>query len=77
MIKEFLNGLFIQLYLTLTTPDPCKRCLVRACCSEMCDQRVKYVRLYGDTPYMQKFCAITIISGSVSIIWIVVTLIFK
>jgi hypothetical protein len=67
----------MQLYLTLTTPDPCRRCVVRACCSEQCDQRVKYNRLYGGTPYVQRFCALSIIIGTIVLMWGISTIIFK
>ena len=77
MIKEFFKDLLIQLYLTLITPDPCKRCIVRACCSEECDQRVKYNRLYGGMPYFQRVCALSIILGVIALIWGIITLIFK
>jgi sulfatase maturation enzyme AslB (radical SAM superfamily) len=77
MIKEFFKELFIQLYLTLTTPDPCRRCIVRPCCSEECDQRIKYYRLYDGAPSAQRFCALAIIFGTIALIWGISKIIFK
>jgi len=77
MIKTFFKDLLIQLYLTLSTPDPCKRCVVRACCSEECGQRVSYNILYGPNPYTQKLCAVSVIFGMIAFIFGVVTFIFK
>jgi hypothetical protein len=77
MIKKFFKDLFTQLYLTLTIPDPCKRCVIRACCSEVCNQQLKYMHLHGGTPYIQKVCALSIILGTVTSIWGILTLIFK
>jgi len=69
MIKTFFKDLAIQLYKTLTVPDPCKRCLVRACCSEKCDTRDRYETLNGDSPFIQKFCALTIILGVIMLMF--------
>ena len=77
IIKKFFTNLIRLLYLTIITPDPCKRCVVRAMCSEACDQRNKYVDIFGTMPHFKRLNAYAIILGFTAIIWSGLTIIFK
>lgn len=46
--KEFIDIMvqsFYIMYQIAIAKDPCKKCLVRPCCSEWCSERKIYVRL--------------------------------
>ena len=76
-IKWFFTELITLLYLTIITPDPCKRCIVRVMCSEVCDRRTKYIQIFGSQPGIQRLNAFAIILGLLATIWGAITLIFK
>ncbi|MFW9871557.1 MAG: hypothetical protein ACFFG0_00455 [Candidatus Thorarchaeota archaeon] len=38
-LKEMFDELIIKSILVILTRDPCKKCLVSACCSQMCEER--------------------------------------
>ena len=63
-----------SLFLTVLIKNPCKKCLVRACCSEICEKKEYYLTFcgMGDSIKFQRFCALSIIlTTSGFFIWII------
>lgn len=48
IVNEFLSGLNI-VWNCLFIKDPCKKCIIRVCCSKECDQRITF--LYYLSPF--------------------------
>lgn len=62
----------------LTMTDPCKKCIVRVNCSEVCDDSKIYKNAMGDDPIENKLVAwILVIVFFIEIPWGIITIIFK
>lgn len=45
-------------YITVTIKNPCKKCLIKACCSENCYDRNEYERVLGtDGQWLERLLA--------------------
>ena len=72
--KEFFTFIWEELIkepvLVLLAKDPCKKCIVRACCTNQCEKRVQYLK-HCDNPYghirWRQFSSITILYGIISL----------
>ena len=73
-IIEICKEVGIIIFTIITAKDPCKKCIVKACCTEKCEERIYLENfvLKGDTIFHTKFLAwfIIIYIPSVSIILI-------
>lgn len=56
-------------FTNLTIADPCKRCLVKAACSEQCDEKYIYWERTGEMPVLTKVLSLIIIFGSLEIVY--------
>ena len=68
VVKD-IGDFLVKLFLTLLVKNPCKKCLVRACCLTICEKREYYLSfcdIEGKIVF-QRFCAIGIIFSCVSI----------
>lgn len=41
--------------------DPCKKCIVKACCTEECESSIEFRKTTGGEPFMMKAAAMVII----------------
>jgi len=75
MLKYF----FGLLYIAITYKNPCKKCLVRACCSEKCEPVITFENFYWehDQHNFQRFVALTMIIAVFGFILKIVTLIIR
>ncbi len=65
--------------MTLIVRNPCKKCLVQACCSETCNLKKDYLK-FCDTDgkiWILRFCAITIIFSCSVFSFGIFTIVFK
>ncbi len=76
-ILSFFKELSKQLILSLIERDPCRRCIVRACCSQICYLRERYNKLFGHSPFLQRATALSIISSVIIILISLYTIIVK
>jgi hypothetical protein len=61
-----MDSLHIEgLKMALLARDPCKRCLIRAICSDACYQKEKYDMLTEGMPILYRFCAIAVLCSIV------------
>jgi hypothetical protein len=52
----------------LMAVDPCKKCIVKVCCTEECYSRKKYLKTTGGESFLMKFCSLMIILSSIILI---------
>jgi len=75
-LKVMLWNLICLILTVLVIKDPCKKCLIRACCNKKCEERLfleKFILKGDNTLYFKKIlCLLVIIMFS--FIWITVVL---
>jgi len=73
----FKDG-FIHIILTLFAKDPCKKCLVKACCSDICEHKIYYLNFcdIDGSIWFDKACAGSIIFSCIMIIVAIYNIIF-
>jgi len=75
--EEVITKVAITTYIR----NPCNsnKCLVRACCTENCPGRIRYLNHCDSsgTIIFQRICAYAVIFGLVTVGWGIVTLIYK
>lgn len=85
-IKEFIKDTsylfkegFLHIIITLRAKDPCKKCLVKACCSERCEHRTYYLNFCNRDGgiIFERICAYAVIFSCIMIIVAIFTTIFK
>ena len=74
----FLFEAFVCMIETILAKNPCKKCLVRACCSEQCEERTVYLNFGSlNGVVFQKVVAISIIFSTAVLAFGVFTMIVK
>ena len=74
----FLFETFSYMIATLLAKNPCRKCLVRACCSEQCEERTVYLNFGSlNGVVFQKVVAISILFSMAVLTFGVFTMIFK
>jgi len=73
LIHEFIYSIlwfFELLFTTITIRNPCKKCLVRACCGSVCNEKLHYQKFcgYNEGIGFQRTCAISIVISSLTFI---------
>jgi len=70
---------FLNIIITLFARDPCKKCLVRACCSERCEHKTHYSNFCNRDGgiIFERICAYSVIFSCIMIIVAIFTTIFK
>jgi len=66
------NFIWNNMILILLVKDPCKKCLVRACCSQRCEEKTYYLNfcdIEGKTGF-RKFIAVITIYNCIFIVCI-------
>jgi hypothetical protein len=58
-----------MIFTNISLRDPCKRCLVRASCSQQCDLKYSYWVRTGEMPILIKICSFIIIFGSLVLVY--------
>jgi len=63
----FIDIFFIKTICTILAKNPCKKCLVKPCCSELCEVKFEYNKLcdIDGNIKMLKFSAFSILFGVV------------
>lgn len=59
------------IFITLVIKNPCKKCLVRACCTEICNDK-KYYLSFCDIDKsisLNRICVLSIIFGLITLIF--------
>jgi len=68
------------LFGTIFAKDPCKsnKCLVKACCSKECDEKLHYLRYCGGrgSIFFQRFCGISILISCLALILALTHIVF-
>jgi hypothetical protein len=66
MLKKFGKALFCMIH-SIVMIDPCRKCLIRACCSEMCERKINYNKEFHDCNTKEiivlKICYLAVISS--------------
>ncbi len=76
---SIFDFLWNSIILIFFARDPCKKCIVRACCSETCEEKVYYLNfcdIEGKITF-QRFAAASIILSSITACWAAFTLLVK
>ena len=75
----FVKWFFDQLFVAITHKNPCKKCLVRPCCSDRCEAVIVFENFYWSykESFFKRVLAWSIISSTPTIVWGVVTMIVK
>ena len=62
-MKYALKYLIDRMYVAITYKSPCKKCLVKACCSDKCEEVIVFENFYwrSDDAKYKRFCAWAII----------------
>jgi hypothetical protein len=68
MLKKFRKALFCMIH-SIAMIDPCRKCILRPCCSEICERRIIYDKEFYDCNTKEiiilKICYIAVISSMV------------
>ena len=68
----------LLMFKTIFIKNPCKKCLVRACCTIRCEDKLSYNCLAGwNGMGFQKICAYTIMFSVCVLIYSITTIILK
>ena len=62
-MMDFLKELFLKLYVAITYKNPCKICIVQACCNDKCEVVRDFEKFYWrlDQHNFQRFVAWSVI----------------
>jgi len=67
-----------NIYYSMVMRDPCKKCIVRACCSKECKPKYIYRNVFGDgTRYTRILSWLAFIDVTIIFPWALFTIIFK
>jgi hypothetical protein len=73
--KSTIWSPFIELYWGLTLKDPCKKCLVRACCSQECEHKImvnNFIFPYDKVSEKRNMAYLVLGNWLFAIIWFIV-----
>jgi len=78
MVADYIRLSSELVFYTLFARNPCKKCLVQACCSQYCDPKLQYLRYCDRDGHIGflKLSAISIIVACISVILSVIHIAF-
>ena len=75
-ILVVLQEIALLIVATLIAKDPCKKCLLRPCCTQKCEERIilENLILRGDSLVYRKFISVVIIISVITTIFAIITI---